>query len=362
MDVELLRGRLLTWYDEEHRPLPWRVEASEYRTVVSEFMLQQTQMATVLQFFEPFIERFPTFEALAAASDEEVLGAWAGMGYYRRARMLKRAAEVIARRHGGRLPTTAEELAELPGFGPYTVGAVGSIALGLALPLVDGNVRRVVGRLLALRQDLTRGAGRQRLWAACEELLDRGRPGDFNQGLMELGATVCVPRSPLCLACPLYEICRARESGMPEDFPLPAARRASIRVREVAVALMRAGRVLVLRRGEGGAFAGMWELPRMDSREVTEADELKPVRVLMEVVRVRAGGGELLGQADSIFTHHRIRSELYRVEAPEGAMVRRQRHVSHRWVAPRTLGSLPASRAQQRLFALLNDPAGAGVS
>ncbi len=351
--VERARRRLLRWYDEEHRPLPWRTHPSPWRTVVSEFMLQQTQVATALLFFEPFIERFPSFAALAAASEEDVLRAWSGLGYYRRARMLKRAAEAVVRQHGGNLPTTREALAALPGFGPYTVGAVGSIALGLVLPLVDGNVRRVVGRMLAMDEDLTAGRGRRRLWAACERLVDPGRPGDFNQGLMELGATVCLPREPLCLVCPLYEICRARSAGMPEDFPAPAARPQPKRVREVAVALVRKGKVLVLRRGESGAFAGMWELPRLDSRELLEAGELTAERVLFDLVRIRPSLAEPIGTSRSIFTHHRITTELYRAESADSEPVRRQRHVAHKWVSPRSLHTLPASRAQRKLFELI---------
>lgn len=351
--VEHARRRLLRWYDEEHRPLPWRTNPSTWRTVVSEFMLQQTQVATALLFFEPFIEQFPSFAALAAASEEDVLRAWSGLGYYRRARMLKRAAEAVVRKHGGNLPSTREGLAALPGFGPYTVGAVGSIALNLVLPLVDGNVRRVVGRMLAMQEDLTGGAGRRRLWSACERLVDPERPGDFNQGLMELGATVCLPREPLCLVCPLYEICGARSAGMPEDFPAPAVRPQTKRVREVAVALMRKGKVLVLRRGETGAFAGMWELPRLDSRELLEAGELTPGRVLFDLVRIRPSASESVGTSRSIFTHHRITTELFRAESADSGSIRRQRHVAHKWMSPRSLESLPASRAQRKLFELI---------
>lgn len=352
--VQEIRRVLLRWYDDEHRQLPWRTHPSEYATVVSEFMLQQTQVQTVIPFYEEFLRLFPDFRRLAEAPEQDVLHAWSGLGYYRRARLLKRAAELVTRRHDGRLPRDPKDLAALPGFGEYTVGAVGSIALGMPLPLVDGNVRRVLGRVFALEGDLTSGAGRKRLWTLSGELVDPARPGDFNQGLMDLGATVCIPREPLCLICPLFEQCKARAIGYPEAYPRPVKRPPLKQVREVAVALMRGGKLLVLQRGESSSFAGMWELPRLDSREVMEASELTPARVLFDLLRLKvAAPGELLGRSDATFTNHRIKTELYQLEEANLPALRRQRHVAHRWVAPATLAKLPASRAQRKLFALL---------
>ena len=347
-----IRHSLLKWYDEEHRPLPWRTSPSEYATVISEFMLQQTQVATDIPYFEAFLTRFPTFAKLAEAAEQDVLAAWSGLGYYRRARMLKRAAEIIVRDHKGRLPREPEELAKLPGFGEYTVGAVGSIALGMRLPLVDGNVRRVVGRLMALEGDLMKGAGKKALWDQCDQLVSHDRPGDFNQALMELGATVCLPREPLCLICPLFERCRARARGIPEAYPLKPRRPKMQLVREVAVALFKGGKVLVLQRGEGSSFAGLWELPRLDTRTVP-AETLSPSHVLFEVIRARPASAESIGRAESTFTHHRIQSELFRAELAPRQTVRRQAHIAHQWLPPEALGDLPASKAQHRLFELL---------
>jgi A/G-specific adenine glycosylase len=352
-DVAGIRRDLLRWYDDEHRPLPWRIAPSEYKTVVSEIMLQQTQVAAVVPFFETFIKRFPDFRALAGADEEDVLRAWSGLGYYRRARNLKRTAEIVVREHGGRLPRDPAALAALPGFGEYTVGAVASIALGLPTALVDGNVRRVVSRLRAMAGDLTKLPGRDALWSVCERLVDPARPGDFNQGLMELGATVCVPREPLCLVCPLYDPCLARQEGRPEAYPQPPKRPRLKRIREIAVALVRRDEVLVVQRGDDESFAGMWELPRMDSRQVLDDPELTPGRVLFDLVRVRPGKVELVGAADSTFTNHRITTELFRAKAMGSQRVRRQRHVAHKWVKLTHLADLAASKAQRRLFALL---------
>lgn len=356
--VAALRAALITWFDEEHRTMPWRTEPSPYKTVVSEFMLQQTQVVTVIPYFERFIERFPDFAALAAAPEADVLHAWAGLGYYRRARMLKRAAEAVVRQHNGALPADPAALAALPGFGEYTVGAVGSIALGLPLPLVDGNVRRVVGRLFALKEDLTRAAGKRHLWALCAALVDPARPGDFNQALMELGATTCIPREPLCLACPAFALCEGRASGFPESFPAPIKRPAAKVVREVAVALLRgksarSRKILLLQRGEGSSFAGLWELPRLDTREIDAAD-LTPAEVLFRLTRLRPRAEPaLVGKSTSTFTNHKIQTELYTLADTTESALRRQRHVNHQWVSPSKLNDLPMSSAQARLVALL---------
>lgn len=389
-EARKLRAALLRWYDEEHRALPWRTKPSEYGTVISEFMLQQTQVATVLPYYEAFLKRFPSWKKLAEASEEDVLHAWSGLGYYRRARMLKRAAEVVVREFRGRLPHDPAQLAKLPGFGEYTVGAVGSIALNLRLPLVDGNVRRVISRIFALQGDLLLGAGKRRLWEICKELVDPARPGDFNQGLMELGATVCLPREPLCLVCPAFEQCRARQQGFPESFPAPIRRPKMVPVREVAVALLRGNKVLVLQRGDDSSFAGMWEFPRLDNRAEVKAQraadeaemaeqcepgeaqavekmktatntrkveldgQLTPARVLFDLLRIRGGKeAELLGSTEATFTNHRIKTELYRVQDRSVGAIRRQEHVAHKWVAVKSLLELPASKAQHRLFELL---------
>jgi A/G-specific adenine glycosylase len=346
--IAALRRKLLAWYDRERRSLPWRERPAAYGTVVSEFMLQQTQVATVVPYFEAFLKRFPSFKALARAGEEDVLAAWSGLGYYRRARSLKRAAEVIVREHGGNPPADSDALRALPGFGEYTTAAVGSIALGLPLAAVDGNVRRVLSRWFALEGR----TGEARLDSLASTVLDPDRPGDWNQAVMELGALVCSPREPRCLLCPVHVECRARGEGRPEAYPAVQKQPPVRRVEEIAVAAVRQGRVLVLLRGEEAAFAGMWELPRLDSREI-EADALTPEHVLFEVVRLKAGRFIPLGESRATFTHHRIRTRLVRAESLQGA-VRRQSHVAHRWLRPDQLAELAASKAQRRLFSMLD--------
>ncbi len=250
IQIHSLRRNLLSWYDRHRRELPWRRDRDPYRVWVSEIMLQQTRVAAVLDHYARFMRRFPTVQTLAAAREPSVLAAWSGLGYYHRARRMHQAAKVIARERGGIFPRTAEDWTELPGIGRYTAAAVASIAFGEAVAVVDGNVERVLQRLLGEAQ------GKEAAWQRAEMLLDRERPGDFNQAMMELGATLCTPRAPQCLLCPLNEFCATR--GVEIARPQPARKR-----REVAYLLAREGEavLLVQRAADASLMAGMWELP-----------------------------------------------------------------------------------------------------
>jgi A/G-specific adenine glycosylase len=254
------RRRLLDWFDAGGRDLPWRETSDPYRIWVSEVMLQQTRVEAVIPYYRRWLERFPDITALAGAPEEEVLGAWAGLGYYSRARNLHRAAQVVRERHGGEVPRDPDALRALPGVGEYTVGAVASIAFGIPLPAVDGNVRRVMARLTDTPDP---SPAELRRWAG--DLVDRKRPGDFNQALMELGATTCAPRNPECGVCPVAGFCAAARAGTQADRP---SRRRKARVRDVAwgVAVLLAEgpggpRVLARRRPSEGLLGGMWEFP-----------------------------------------------------------------------------------------------------
>ena len=218
------RRPLLAWYDAEKRAMPWRLSTDPYRVWVSEIMLQQTTVSTVIPYYGRFLKRFPDVAALAGADEDEVLRLWAGLGYYSRARNLHRAAQAVVSEHGGRLPGTLAGLRSLPGVGRYTAAAVASIAFGLPAELVDGNVIRVYARLFALRGDPKSPALQAKVWALAAEHLDHRRPGDWNQALMELGATVCSPVGPECGRCPLAEDCLARRRGLQDSIPLPARR------------------------------------------------------------------------------------------------------------------------------------------
>jgi A/G-specific adenine glycosylase len=278
-----LREALLAHYDRHQRDLPWRAESDPYRILVSEVMLQQTRVETVLGYYEAWIERFPTVRALAEASEAEVLKAWEGLGYYRRARYLHRAAMMVCERFQGELPSSAEQLREIPGVGEYTVGAVGSIAFGLQVPAVDGNVRRVLARWFDVAEPSAAW-----LREVATELVDPDRPGDWNQALMDLGATVCTPRAPRCEVCPVSWVCAARKAGTAEKRPEPKRKRAP-RPATFALAVLRSpdAGVLMVRRPQGGLLGGMWALPEVEI-EQGEGAPLEAVRRLAEGLGVRA--------------------------------------------------------------------------
>ncbi|HEX2464645.1 MAG TPA: A/G-specific adenine glycosylase [Thermoanaerobaculia bacterium] len=264
---------LLAWYRANRRALPWRENGDPYRVLVSEIMLQQTRVETVLSYYQRFISAFPDVETLAAATMDEVLAKWSGLGYYSRARRLHAAARAIVER--GEFPRTETELLELPGVGAYTAAAIASIAFGEPVAVVDGNVERVIARLLALEVDPAQGQAKRLVREAASRLLVRDAAGDSNQALMELGAMICLPHRPRCLVCPLLEDCAARASGRVEELPVRAPRRQGVVQRRVVAVARRGDRFLLARNSDRSELlAGVWEFPwtsRTASREEWEA-------------------------------------------------------------------------------------------
>jgi A/G-specific adenine glycosylase len=310
-----LRRRLLAWWDAGHRALPWRFSAGPadpYRVWISEVMLQQTQVAAVVPYYLRFVERFPTLQALAAASEEEVLARWSGLGYYARGRRLRAAAREMLARHGG-VPAAREALAALPGFGPYTVGAVASIAFGLEEPCVDGNVARVLSRLFLVDGRPERPATRARLWALAGELVRGPRPGDLNQALMELGATLCVKPSPRCAGCPLGSRCAARAAGRERELPRKRSRRPPARLELACAVVERGQRRLLARRPAGGLLGGLWELP--SAEVVAGADPRAALTQAMARRGVRLVVGEELARVERMLTHRRLALTAFRGRA-----------------------------------------------
>ena len=251
---------ILSWFEKNSRDVPWRRDPTPYRVWVSEIMLQQTRTGTVIPYYERWMRAFPAVEALAAADLSAVLKAWEGLGYYSRARNLHAAAKVVSAQLGGRLPEAPEGLRRLPGIGRYTANAIASIAFGRDVPVVDGNVSRVLARLLAIEEDITAKATQDRLWALAGEFLPPGKAATWNPALMEFGARVCTPRKPACPSCPISRWCAAGAAGTPEAYP--RRRRRQIPRVEAAVGVIRRGdRVFVQRRPPSGFLGGLWEFP-----------------------------------------------------------------------------------------------------
>ena len=343
-----LRRALLSWYERNRRDLPWRRSQDPYRIWVSEVMLQQTTVRSVIPYYEAFLERFPSLAALARASEEDVLASWSGLGYYHRARNLHRAAQHVSERHAGTFPRTLEAALAVPGIGLYTASAILSIAFGQPLPVVDGNVRRVLARLLALSGTEYRKDGPY--YNRAEELLDRERPGDWNQAVMELGATVCLPKKPACDACPARRLCKAHAQGLVEKLPEGRSRRAPVDVTVAAALIERAGRVLLVRRPEGRLLGRMWELPQtsLESRGLQDLAAEVAQRHGLRVVP-----GALAVRARHAITYRRITLEGYHTRIAGGEAADPERF---RWATPAEIGSLAVSSATRKLLRGLGAP------
>ncbi len=344
--------RLIDWYRQHARDLPWRRTRDPYRIWVAEVMLQQTRVDQAGPYYERFLKAFPTVEALAAASLDEVLRCWEGLGYYARARNLHQAARLLVAEHGGRLPTTYEALRRLPGIGPYTAAAVASIAFGEPRAVLDGNVIRVLTRVLAVEDDVRASATRRALQKVADALIPVEAPGTFNQALMELGATVCTPVHPRCGDCPLREACRAMAQGKPTAFPVQAAR-APVPHHEVALGLLfnEEGAVLIQRRPEDGLLGGLWEFPG-GKREPGESLEAACARELHEELGVRVSVGPCLARVRHAYTHFRVTLYAFPCTVQEGKP-RSRAGLPLRWVPLDELDRYAFPRANRRLIELL---------
>ncbi|WP_139492288.1 A/G-specific adenine glycosylase [Brevibacillus dissolubilis] len=252
---------LVAWYDSQKRDLPWRINKDPYRIWVSEIMLQQTRVETVKPYYHNFMDKFPTVQALADAPEDEVLKAWEGLGYYSRARNLQAAAREVKEQYGGIVPDTPEEIAKLKGVGPYTAGAILSIAYNKPEPAVDGNVMRVFSRLLLMEDDIAKPATRIKLEHLVRQTIPVGRAGDFNQAIMELGALVCLPKNPQCLTCPVFDYCLARKEGVQEELPVKGKAKPPRPVQLVAAVVRKGSELLIRKRPEQGLLANLWEFP-----------------------------------------------------------------------------------------------------
>jgi len=345
------RRRMLSWYDENRADYPWRETTDPYAVWVSEVMLQQTQTGRVADYFPVFLQRFPDVRTLAAADLDAVLKAWEMLGYYARARNLHRAARLVVDRHEGVVPADEAAFRALPGVGAYTAAAVASIAFGRPRAAVDGNVKRVLARLFLIEAPGNDASSLPLFQERADALLDRQRPGDFNQAMMEFGARLCRPRSPRCTACPADRWCGAMQTGRQAELP---TRRASkpTPLRRVAVGIIeRRGEILITRRAEEGLLGGLWEFPGGGVRR-GETPREACRREIVEETGLRVTVGEKLIRVHHAYTHFRIEMDVFRCRYRSGR-VRLDGPVDHCWITPGEIDRFPLPAANHKFLHLL---------
>jgi len=363
------RRRLLRWYADHRRDLPWRKTRDAYRVWISEIMLQQTTVSAVVPYFERFLQQFPTVAELAAAPEEEVLRLWEGLGYYSRARNIHRTAAIIVDEHGGDFPETVDELQKLPGIGRYTAGAIASFAFGKPAAIVEANTLRLYCRLLGYDGDPRSSVGQRLLWRFAGRLVPEKSPGDFNHALMDLGATLCRPTEPSCGECPVRRDCRAFAEKRVDEIPVPAKRTEITDVTAAAIAVWKNGRVLLRRCEPGERWAGLWDFPRLEldatgkttksiqadsNRGAAPADTAEIRRTVESHVRnstgIEAEVDRFLDEIRHSVTRFRIRLLCYSGRHCTGTL---KRSAGLRWISPRGLKEVPLSVSGRKLAQLL---------
>ena len=342
-----LTESLFEWYTENARNLPWRAPTDPYAVWISEVMLQQTRVETVIPYYIRWMDRFPNVESLAEASRDEVLVQWEGLGYYQRAHHLHLAAGIILAEHDGELPRQLDQLRRLPGIGPYTSAAIAAIAFNQDVIALDGNLRRVFSRLSDLTIDPRSAKGERQLLSMARGLLPSGKASTFNQAFMDLGATVCTPRAPTCSACPLTLFCLAFQRGTQEERPVRRSRRAPLHITAVAAVLSRETEVLIGRRPEGMLFGGLWEFPGGEP-EPGESLEASLQRELGEALGIEVELGPRLGIFKHAYTHFQALVHAYACRLVDGEPQALE-HTELRWVRPEELGEFPMGKVDRAI-------------
>ncbi len=344
------RQRLTRWFSTHARELPWRQTTDPYAIWVSEIMLQQTQVVTVLEYYRRFMAEFPTVVELAAADEAAVLRQWEGLGYYRRARQMHQAARVLVEEHGGRFPREWDSIRALPGVGRYTAGAIASIAWNARRPILEANTIRLFARLLAYREDPRRAAGERLLWEFAEQLLPRNEVGRFNQALMELGSLICTPRAPNCSQCPVQRLCPTRAAGLQEEIPAESRKMVYQQVREAAVIIRRDGQVLLRRCGPQERWAGLWDFPRFVVHSRTAPDlAVEAATQVAELTGQRIRLGRRLTSMKHGVTRFRITLICHEAEWLGGPAA-----ADLCWLNPPQLADYPLSVTGRKLSKLLS--------
>ncbi len=339
---------LLLWFRANARDLPWRRNRTPYTAWLAEIILQQTRVDQGVPYFERFLEAFPNVQALAAASEDQVLKCWEGLGYYSRARNLHGAANYIVKHRDGQFPRTASEWMKLPGIGRYTAGAIASMAFGERTPVLDGNVIRVLARVFDIPDCTDDSKAREELWRIAESLVPKNEPGAFNEAIMELGALVCLPRGPSCCECPLRRMCRAYAEGRPESRPVRRVARPVPHREAVAAVIRRRGRVLIAKRPSKGLLGGLWEFPGGEMLpDELHADAL--YRLLLDQLGVAVATGRALVHTDHAYSHFRVTLHGYACRILRGSpgIIF---YSEYKWVEPAELSAYAFPKVQHPLL------------
>ena len=344
--------RILKWYKQNRRDLPWRKTKEPYDIWVSEVMLQQTQVETVVPYYRRFLAQFPTVEALAQASLQDVLKAWENLGYYARARNLHAAAREMMARTGGALPKREKELISLPGIGKYTAAAILSIAFGQKIPAVDGNVRRVLCRLFAIRDPLEESQTLKKIYDLAADLVPDNDSSSFNQGIMELGARICTPRNPSCKRCPVRELCRGFELGLQETLPV-TKKRDPLPHKQMTAGILsdHLGRLLIVRRPNHGLLGGLWKFPGGE-KEARKGLKGSLVQEIHREVGIGVLVGDKITAVKHAYTHFRITLHAFRCTLRNGNP-KALNCQSWRWIDPGSLADFPFSNVDRKIMAFL---------
>jgi A/G-specific adenine glycosylase len=343
-----IADKLLRWYQMNARELPWRGHPDPYAVWVSEIMLQQTRVETVIPYYDRWMERFPSILVLAEASQQEVLATWEGLGYYSRARNLHRAAQAVMNEYNGILPRDVAALRKLPGIGRYTAGAIASIAFGQDEPALDGNIRRVFARLYDVSEPARSPAGEKRLWDCATANLPAGRAGDYNQALMDLGASICTPRAPGCARCPLEKDCRAAALGIQDQRPVLVERAPIPHYTVTAGVIERHGQILITQRPPDGLLGGLWEFP---GGKINPGEDLASClrREICEELGVEIHVGDQFGIYRHAYTHFRVTLFAFCCHLSETRQPQALQVHDLRWVVPGELGDFPMGKIDRQI-------------
>ena len=344
-----IQKRLLHWFEQNGRDLPWRKTRDPYAIWISEIMLQQTQVATVIPYYQRFLKSFPTVHRLAKSDLSRVLKIWEGLGYYSRARNLHRASKIILNHFKGKIPDHLKDLLGLPGIGKYTAGAILSIAYNKEAPILDGNVKRVLSRLFAISSNLVAGKTEGLLWKISESLIPKGRSNSFNQAIMDLGAMICTPKDPLCHSCPLHRHCKAKASGNPERYPSRVVKKRIPHIDAISAVILRNGKVLLNQRPPKGLLGGLWEFPNWKS-EGKRGSRLRLRDYIKKEMGMNVKVKGSIGVFRQTFSHFKLTLHVYQCQSSNS-----NKNKKDKWIPIKNLDQLAMSRIHRKIANVLSD-------